>query len=145
MQYHRVHKSTILVPHLGFLKQQKLKREVARLVGKLWRQNFRSGTAHFGLFPAVLFGALSMGFPVTAGILHRECVGWGSQLQCWYPQGLASPQGSGALLLLLLPSCWQPCLFVFSALGLCSHFLLLVPPSVFSLWKKDCFSTEKWI
>lgn len=38
--------------------------------------------------------------------------------------------------LLLLPSCWQVCLPVFSSLGLCCYFLLLAPPSgVFPLGK----------
>lgn len=60
-------------------------------MGKLLRQNFHSGTVHIGLFPAVLFGTFSMGFPVTAAVLHREC--GGSQVQWWHPHGIPSALG----------------------------------------------------
>lgn len=69
--------------------------EVIRLVGKLLRQNFCSGTVCIGLFPAVLFGTFSMGFlshccHPTQGVCG---VGWGSQVLWWHPHRIPSALG----------------------------------------------------
>lgn len=137
MQHHQVHKYTILVPHLWFIKQQ-IEKGGNKAGGKVIKAKF--------LFWNSPFWTLSWCsvWNVLCRLLSHCC--HPPRGQC----GLRAPgpvvgftqtsQCSGPL---LLPASVVGCLLNFWTFLSLSAFGTAL--SVFSFGKRNCFSTEKWI
>lgn len=137
MQQHQVHKYTVLVPHLWFIKQQ-IEKGGNKAGGKVMKAKFPFWNSRFWTLSCCSVWNVLYGLP--SHCCHPP------QGVCWAeaPRSVVvstqTSQCSGPLLLL---SCWQVWLVVCSTSGLVCHFLLLAPPSVLFLLGKGIASLQR--
>lgn len=140
MQQHQGYKCTILVPHLWFIKQQ-VGKEAKKAGGKVIKAKLLFWNSPFWPLSCCCVWNVLYGLPVPAGILHRECVGSGSQL------GAGIHRDFPALGALGLCCCCPPaakCGCLSSQLSDFSvTFCFWHHPQCFFLWKKELLLYRK--